>query len=288
MMSWARVIGSYRELPDIYKFPCQKLIASTETLPYTVLAPAQGGVWYRKSAERLLFDVGNTFYVLERSGSQVTTIGFPYSDISSLEVGNILLYSWFSINGKTDVGSESTQTIEFNEATLRHFAPFLCKFRPAPDLPPSASFHAERAKFDNLSTENFKFMNFARDALLPGQRVIQSIYQPVNRRQLIHLFGRHFYRTFSLAHLTILTDQEIILISDAEKITEKQRSKYGGVLRYLRLSSLESVSLQQLPNEFAELTLKFSSGLEIKKLFDPHHRLEVEKLTQALRALSPN
>lgn len=285
MSTWARVIDSIQDVPAIYRYPYQKLIGGRDSMPYTVLAPAQGGPRNRKPAERLLFEIDGTFYVLERADSQVVIAGFGYADISSLEVGNILLYSWFSIHGRTISGADATMTIEFNEATLRHFEPFFRKMRPAPDHTSAVDLAAEHAKFDGLSVANFKLANFARESLRPGARVLQAIYQPANRQRLATVFGHSIYRTVFLDHLTVLTGQEMILLGDAEGIAENKRSKYGGVQRYLPLRSLTAVAVEERSESLTSCTFQVSPEIRVERLFDASRRAEIEKLAQTLQAL---
>jgi hypothetical protein len=284
MMSWASVIDSFETVPDIYKNSYQTLVGNTDALPYTVLAPAQVSP-RSTSSERLLCEISGTFYVLERAGSQIVTSGFHYPDICSFELGNILLYSWFSISGRTISGAEAALTVEFNEATLRHFEPFFSKMRPAPTGTDVSDLKAEQAKFDYLSMVNFKFMNFARESLVCGERIIQSLYQPKKRQSLVTVLGRSIYRTISLAHLTILTDQEVILIGDVELVKGNKRSRYGGVRRYLPLRRIVSVTLEEQPNDLVRLTLQVSPDIRVQRLFAASQLQEIEHLKKALESL---
>lgn len=285
MLSWAKVMDSFENIPNIYKNSYHALVGNTEGLPHTVLAPAQGNLNGRKSVERLLCEINDTFYVLEPSGTQVVTTGYRYEDICSFEFGNVLLYSWFEISGKSDSAPSSTSTVEFNAACLRHLAPFFSKMRPAPASTDPTDLKLERAKFDYLNAENFKFMNFARESLVSGEKVIQSLYQLPNRESVFSLFGHSFYRTLSLAHLTILTDQEVILIGDTERITENKRSRYGGVWRYLPLRKMASVALDQQPNGLLRLTFYVSPDIQVERFYDASRLREVENLKQAIEAL---
>jgi hypothetical protein len=283
MMSWARVIDSFETVPDIYQNSYQALVGNTDTLPYTVLAPAQVSP-RSKSSERLLCEISGTLYVLERKGSQIVTTGFHYADICSLELGNILLYSWFSISGRTTSGAEAALTVEFNEATLRHFEPFFSKMRPIPAGLDASDLKAEQAKFDYLSMVNFKFMNFARESLLCGEKIIQSLYQPKKRQSVVTVLGRSLYRTISLAHLIILTDQEVILIGDVELTKGNKRSRYGGVRRYLPLCGIVSVTLEEQPNDLLSFTIHVSPDIQVQSLFDASQLQEIEDLKKALEA----
>ncbi len=285
MLSWARVIDSFEAVPEIYRDAYQALAGNTGLVPYAVLAPAQASPRISKSSEKLLCEISGALYVLERVGEAVVTTGYRYQDVCSFELGNILLYSQFSISGRTTTGAESTLTVEFNEATLRHFEPFFSKMRPLPAGPDPSGLQAEQAKFNFLSTENFKFMNFARERLVRGEKVIQTLYQPQNRQKLITVLGHSFYRTRFLAHLTILTDKEVILIRDDERITEKKRSRYGGVWRFLPLHSLVSVTLKEIPNDLLSVTFHLASNIQVERFFDAPHLHEIENLKKTLEAL---
>ena len=43
MLSWARDLMTFEEIPDIYKQAYLELVGHTDSIPYTVLAPAQRG-----------------------------------------------------------------------------------------------------------------------------------------------------------------------------------------------------------------------------------------------------
>ena len=285
MMSWARPIDSFEAVPETYKQTYQMLVGNAGTIPYTVLAPAQGNFRSHKSIERLLCEIDNTFYALEPDGSQVVLTGYGYQDINSFELGNILLYSWFSFSGKTDTGADAALTVAFNEATLRHFTPFLSKMRPAPASHDQFDLKAEQSKLDHLSVENFKFMNFAREGLVRGEKVILSLYQPPIRQRMLTVLGRSVYHTHSLAHLTVLTDKEVMLFGEAEHVAESKRGKYGGVRRFLPLSGLDSVKLEQEPDDMLSLTFHISPEIAVKRLFNASHAREVETLKKAVEGL---
>ncbi len=285
MLSWARPIEAYDDLPALYRASFQALAGGAADFPYTLLAPPQEGApEAHRTAESVLCDLDDKLYVLEQIGSQIVTNGFSYSDICSLEVGNVLLYSWFSIQGRSLSGTAGALTVPFNEATLRHFTPFFQKMRPAFTPPAPAALLAEQAKFDPLAGQNFKLMSFARQSLLPGERVLQTIYQPGSRLSLLGWLGKRFAPAIPLSHLTILTDREVILIGDAEGIAERKRSKYGGVRRYLARRSFVSADLERRFDDLLILRLHFSPQVRVERRFDLERLADVENLKKALEA----
>ncbi|MCX6066856.1 MAG: hypothetical protein NT121_14045 [Chloroflexi bacterium] len=285
MMSWAKVIDSFENVPEIYKTSYRALLGDSVVVPYTVLAPIQDSPWSGKAKERLLCEINDTFYVLERTGAKIITTAYRYQDIDSLELGNILIYSWFSISGMTNTGIETALTVEFNEATLRHFEPFFGKMRPAPADSDLSRLKVEQAKFDHLSTENFKFMNFARASLVPGERVIHSCYQPPKRQNLMTVLGRSFYRNIFLAHLTVLTDQEVILISDNERAIGNKGNRYGGVRRYIPLRRLASVAIEEHSKDLLRFTFQLSPNSQVIRFFDSANLVQAETLKKVIDSL---
>jgi len=157
MMTWARVIRTCDEVPEIYQETCQQLVGTRPVFPYMVLAPVMAGTRH-KDSEKLLCEVDDTFYVLERLGGRVTTLGYPWRTARDLEFGNILLYSWITLNGLTTDGVASASTIVFNLATQRHFAPFIVGCAPRWWRPARPGGRRRLAKFEALAATSYKYM----------------------------------------------------------------------------------------------------------------------------------
>jgi hypothetical protein len=280
MMSWARVIRSHAEVPEIYQDACRALFGGRPVFPYVVLAPVMSGPRHRES-EKLLCELDDTLYVMERTGSRLTTTGFPWRSARDIEFGNILLYSWITLSGITTDGVAAASTIVFNLATERYFAPFINRTRPVLAAAGEAELEAERAKFDYLAQASFKFMHFGRGSLLPGEHVVQTLWQP-EFGQRTTLFGWPIYRTVSLAHLTILTDTELILIWDDERAEKKARTRYGGVWRYIPLRHIVSAACLDAGDGRLTLSLGLTSNGRVDRIFAAASRREVEGLKSAL------
>jgi hypothetical protein len=285
MMTWAKVIRAYDDVPETYRKACQQLFGTRPVFPYMVLAPVMAGTRH-KDSEKLLCEVDDTFYLLERLGSRVTTLGYPWRTARDLEFGNILLYSWITLSGLTTDGVAEASTIVFNLATLRHFAPFIERMRPAPVAGGEAQRQAELAKFDALATTSYKYMSFARESLVPGEEVVQMVWQPDLRQTAATVLGRPFYRTVSLAHLALLTNQELILIWDDAHSVVKAGTRYGGVWRYIPLRHLVSATLMERDDGLVTLSLGLTSNGRVDQVFAPDRRRELEHLLHALETLT--
>ena len=284
MLSWAKVVESYDAIPEIYQGSCEMLLANSPVFPYLVLAPALDGI-RRKTTEKLICEVNDSLYVLERVGQRIVTTAYPLKTIRDVETGSILLYSWITLSGMTSEGVAASSTIEFNTATSRHLAPFLNKIRPAFGSADQTALRAEQAKFDYLALPSFKFMSFARESLVCGEQVIHSVWQPEIRKPFATLFGWSFYRTLSTAHLMILTDKEVILIWDDERSTANRGVRYGGVWRYIPLRHIVSVSLADSANDLLTLSLRLSPDARLDTIFAVPNQRQVEHLQNEIKQL---
>lgn len=288
MSSWARIIECYEDVPEIYKNSCKALLLGRSTFPYVVLAPAISD-YKQKTTEKLLCEMDGIFHVWEHTGRQIVSTAFPLKTIYSLEVGSVLLFSWLTVSGLTSDGAAGSATISFNTATQRFLAPFIKQMRPTPEVVNEADWQTELAKFDHLSSSDFKFMNYARESLVRGGHVICSIMQPRIRKHIFSLFGQRFYRTKVLSHLALLTDKEVIFIRDDERTAEiKGRGeRYGGVWQYVPLRSVTTAEIAEAENGLLTLSIKLSiADQQLDKFFEASNKKALEefqkKLTQAI------
>jgi hypothetical protein len=286
MSSWSKVIETYDAVPEVYKSFLKQYCGENQAFPYVILAPPLEK-FLHNTTEKLIYDLNDAIHILERTGNQAVTKSYPYKSVRFVEVGNILLSSWITISGITSEGVASASTIEFNAATgERHFAVFLNKMRPAPQNADVAGLRAEKDKFDHLSTLNFKFMNYGRNSLVRGENVVQILLQPEIREPAWTLLGWTFYRTISPAHLTILTDKELILIREDEREKDVRGARYGSVWQYIPLRSIISVSLADPSNDLLILTITLSPDETLEKIFAVSSKPELEQFRDKIKKLA--
>ena len=246
MLTWARAIETFEELPDSFKEACRPILGGIQPFPYVVFAPAIKTIRF-PSTQKVLAELAGTLYIWESVNGQIATVSYPLENICQLEIGGILLNSWMSVSGLTTEGTFLTTPVPFNTATLRHFLPLIQLMRPPLIETDEPAWQAQLSRFDALSTENFKFMSFARESLVRGQLVTHTIWQPAIRQPIISLFGHSFDRIITLSHLAILTDNELILIRDDEESEENRGVRYGGVWYYLPLRHIAEFALLPAP-----------------------------------------
>ncbi len=150
-----------------------------------------------------------------------------------------MLNSWLTIFGIDHQGQSGATTIKFNTVGDELFRPIFSNIRASADYSLGSQLNVEKNSFDFLSVLNFKFMNYGRRSLRPGDKVLRVILQPELRKEILTVFGRSFSQFSFPAHLLILTNNEIISIRDASKIAE-----YGGIWNYIPRRKINSVSLK--------------------------------------------
>ncbi len=288
MLSWAKVLESYADIPEVYKDSCKAVLENCHPFPYVVLAPVISEK-RKKDTEKLLCEIDGVFHVWERADTRVISKAYPMKSIYSLELGSVLLFSWLTINGLTSDGAVNSTTIAFNTVTRRFLLPFIEQLRPVPALVDEADWQVELAKFDYLSSSHFKFMNYARESLVRGDKVIGSIMQPKIRKLIFTLFGQKFYRDFVLSHLALLTNREAIFIREDENSAEikGKGERYGGVWQYIPLRNIAASEIIELENGLLTLSIELAvGGQRLHKTFEASNRKELEdfqrKLNQAV------
>lgn len=283
MLSWAKLIRSYDELPEAYKAFFDSQLAQEE-FPYTVLSPAITG-YLRKVPEKLICEINQTIYVVEIENGKIAATGFPTDQIFELQAGTVLLASWITIKGRSVDNAQLSATLAFNTTTLVFFTPLLNKIRGFPTQVDESALIEQLDKFDYLIKRSFKFMNYARRSLGGGEVVIDSLWQPEIQEPILSLFGKQFNRTVSPQHLAILTDKELILISEDIRVSKNEQGKYGGIWRYLPLKYLSAVSVEKV-NDLWKMKILLPNAESIELLFEPTCEGEAKQLCQEIQHLS--
>lgn len=282
MAAWSKVIESREDIPAVYRSSFDRQFAVEQEFPQVIFTPSLDK-FPRKTTEKLVCDAKDFIYIFERNGNQINEICYPYQDVLMVEMGNVLLDSWLTISGKTRQGEARASKIEFNTTSLRFFTGILNQLRPPAKKIDHAQFSREKDKFNQLAQVNFKFMNYGRESLVPGETVIQILLQPEIRQPLFTIFGRTFYKTLSPAHLSVFTDRELIFIQDPERVKESKIARYGGIWQYIPLNSIEAVTISEVADGRLMLSIQCQTGIRIEKLFESSNRSELEQFCSKLQ-----
>lgn len=283
MRSWAIRLHSCEEVPEIYRDFFASLSIEPDAFPYTVLTPTYEGFFVRTNPKMVCL-VGSDIYVVEHRRKGLEVACFPLADINYIEAGTMLLKSWLKISGVTQTGLAAS-SFQFSTVTQPFLDPLVEAARMI--TPPFAStdFEAERAKFYYLLKLHFKFMNYARRSVLPGEQVINSLLQPEIRAKVLTLFDKTFCRIITPAHISILTDRELILITeDTERLTDIG-APYGGIWRYIPLRKIAAVSLCERDERTLTLSIQMPQNDQVSSIFAAEHRAEADTFVCRLTEL---
>jgi hypothetical protein len=279
-------VESYDELPEFYKSFVDALLLDTGAFPYLVLTPTFKGFFHPEN-ERLVCSTDHETHILERAGGRLLPTCYGVGNVNYVQVGVILLQAWITLRGIAGNGVLTSSTLKFNTVTRYMFDPILARLRSAADGCPGVDLNVERAKFDYLCSLNFKFMNFARGSILPGERVVHVLWQPQIRAALLTLLGRPFFRTICPAHLAILTDRELIMIRDDHSEIWWQQVKYGGIWTYIPLDKIRRVSLAKRDEDLLVLEIHLPAEDHVDALFSASLQRDVEEFLVQIEHLIP-
>ena len=282
--SWAKLIRSYADVPQIYQNFFDPLLSQGKTFPYTILIPSYER-YSRRQAEKLICDFGSEIYILEKCEDTFKMECFPITGISYIEFSTALLVSSIKICGLSSQEVYVSSMFTFNSVTDCLFMPVLKHMRLFANVPQNIARSLEVAKSDHLGTVNYKFSNFAKHSLLEGETVIYSIFQPEIQEEILKLFGQSLYRTIAPTHMTILTDRELILIR--EDATRRREDRYGGLWDYIPLHKIVSLSVSEKSHDLLVLAIQLPENTYIECPYQASAKNEIDRLLNLFRMRTP-
>lgn len=280
--AWAKRLYSLAEVPEIYR----GFFNTLPLFPYTVLTPSYEG-FLVKVNPKLVCSFDNQIYVLEYRSNRLEVTCYPVQQVSYIEAGTILLKSWIKISGVTPNGLASS-TFQFSSVTAYLLYPIIEPIRltsPSSNLP--TDLQTERDKFDYLLNLHFKFMNYARHSILPGEQVVASLLQPEIQTRVLTLLNKTFYHTISPAHLSILTDRELITIKEDVEIQTGHGTRYGGIWTYIPLNKITGMTLAERDSATLTLSIHLPENDEVSFIFTMGNRSELEQFVDQLEKMCP-
>ncbi len=108
--------------------------------------------------------------------------------------------------------------------------------------------------------------------------------QPPIRAPKLTLLGKTFYRTISPAHMSILTDRELIVIREDTRWSDEV--KYGGVWDYIPLERIISLSEIEKGNGLLELTIQVPESARLELVFQASARRNIDQFLVQFREMT--
>ncbi len=274
-LTWAKVIDSYENVPEIYKEFFKPYLASGQAFPYTILTPAYETFACRITG-KLVCVLDRGIHILEGNGKDLLVQCYPLEGISHVEVSSMLLDFRIKIIGVTSEGIPTSSIFRCSSVTDYLFTPILGNIRLHAVPPKDAAQPPDLEMFDGWVDLNYKFMNLARHSLLGEEKVICAILQPEIRASRFRILGRTFYKTISPTHVCILTDRELIMIR--EELLQGRDDKYGGIWEYVPLQKVEALSVRVKNDDLLALSVQLVTNEQFERLFQASMKNEVAQL----------
>jgi len=282
-LSWARPVRSLEELPPAYHS-----FFAGEAFPYAVLTPTFAG-FMRRETEKLVCCLDDRLIILEKTSGEPKCTAFPLNTLNYVEIGGVLLKAWIKFQGRADNSTTlTTITLRYNAVTDRLFTPFIDRIRGTGGNPIEFPRDLELSKLDDVVLPSFKFRNYARHSILPGDRVIAVLAQPEMRRPVIRLGHWTYQRTIATAHVLILTDRELIVIHDDPDSPQSfDKTRYGGVWDYIPLNKIQRIGCRDRDAAILSVMLELPLGDRIESLFAADRSGEVERFLNQVIEWAP-
>lgn len=276
MSTWSRHIETLEDLPPHFQESFGTLPDPGAIFPYTVFAPRMTHRLLR-NPENVICDINETWHILKNTGGELEVSSYPLQRITDIELGHILLYSWITVNGQNMEGKSDSSSIEYNAASSRHYSHFFDQFKAEMVRRDDISLEIEQEKFDILASSTFKFMNYARNSIIPGEEVIHFVWQPEIQvpRFAFNLFP--FTRTLTTAHLLILTSNQVILLREDERSNLNRGIRYGGVSHFIPLHNIRSSSLTEQQDNRLIFGLQLCDNRQKEWIFADSLRQELKE-----------
>lgn len=279
--SWAILLTSHTDVPVDFQPFFQSIQKTEKPFPYSVITPSYEGFVHR-SPERLVCLFDDCLYVANKGETAAQALCLPFKNIQHIEFRTVLLDSHLHITGLDREGLPALVNVRFNSVSDTMFKKIINSIR-------QSSFKDIKGKkvfsFDHLESANYKMANFARHSLVSEENVDQLIWQPELRQSLIRihiplLMNTFFYRTVFPHHVTLLTDQELILVRESERIVSDDC--YGGIWDYVPLNKIVNASISRDQDGFLILSVELPNDQYLETMYLPSLHTELEALVNKL------
>jgi hypothetical protein len=269
--SWAKLISSWQEFPEEFAEVFASFMTGKYNFPYTVYAPSYKWGLSKKTNAKLISIFDNKIIFFEKIKNVIITREYDFKNINYMERGQLLLYSWIKIVGTIN-GNIIAVVIEFNLVVEHLFEHIIKTLRVSTNNIVYAKNDeistAEKQKFNYLAKINFKYMNYSKASILPGEKVYSIAYQPLVSKKYFKIFSK--IKIFP--HILILTETEFIIIQDEKN----QLSNYGGIRDYLLLSRIINLKSDfDAKTNYTNLMILFPGGSMYLKFYGIEAELEM-------------
>jgi hypothetical protein len=272
MKYWAIRIDSPEEIPPAFKDKMDIIVGDSPDFPYALFAPKNERL--RKPAQDTLLAMKKeSIWILEKTEEDIQQTCFEMQEIQLLQVGSILLNSWIKICGNSD-GQYACKVINYDTVLEELFVPVIDQARIKMLELDDAKSEPQISELDYLNDNrlkdtSLKFYQYGTRSILPGQEICCSIYQP----RLEEKDQPGMEDQERAPHLSILTNEELIIIQETEQAKEATTKKYSGIWTHIPLRYIQEIKMERMDPEKWNKMVVYQEGQEpIELLVDFRNR----------------
>ena len=282
--SWARVVDSLIRAPAIYRDQISAISDVHGSFPYTIVTPTYEG-FLSKESEKVICAYSDKLYVLSNDSDNLGPQALMYSTIMYVQNASVLLKSWLKLSVAGSDTLPNQFVFRYNSASEHCFLPLIKMIRAYRRIESNPIPQIDRSKLRFLEKLDYKMYNYAVRGLLAGQRVRSTLYQPAVQQDFIRYHRFALTRTIFAAHLSILTDSELILVSDGEQARWHGQRRYGGVWTYVPLSMIDHVSATDFSKDLLILKYDLVNGESLIRKCKISNQADLAKFIQDIKSL---
>jgi len=282
--SWARVVDSLDNVPAIYQDQVRAISEAHGCFPYTIVTPTYAG-FLSKGSEKLICAFNEILYVLTYSSDHLESQSVEYSTITYTQHAFVLLKSWLKLTVAVTDTAPKQFVFRYNSASESCFIPLIEIIRSHSRIQSNPIDPIEDNNLQFLEQLDYKLFNYGVRGLLPNQLIRSTLYQPAVQHYLIRVHRAVLTRTLFPAHLSILTDNELILVSDGEQTHWHNNRRYGGVWTYVPLCMIDHVSVVDESKDLLTLKYDLADAESLIRKFRIEYFAEVTQFIQEIKQL---
>ncbi|MCE5284941.1 MAG: hypothetical protein LLG02_03690 [Pelosinus sp.] len=257
--SWPRIVNCYDDIPKVFR----DYVNTQKYFPYIVYSPPDNWGLKIYTNAKLTCLYQDRIMILENNNGSVQQDCYYFKDIDYVEQGRILLYSWIKVSGFSE-GAFSTTMVIYNTVMIELFTMVVKSIRKSQFLNVNEAMTLDLSSLDFLQSLSYKFLNYTRESILLGEKIKQTVYQPLLRKKYLFFFKK----TIIWGHIIILTDQELIVLKNEEndKSNNKEQETFGGIWMHIPLAKIAQINIDaQAGKDLIILSIKLRQEIVILK-----------------------
>jgi len=276
MSQWPIMVKRPEQIPDSF---CEALDTKFgASWPYSVfIPPSKWDADGKRPKVFSMLDDGLVYF--EDMKTEVKQLFYPYKDVLYVEIGRMLLSSWMTIHGMVN-GQYRQSTVSYNTVREDLFDPIIKRIREqiSPEEALLEGHNGER--LSDLKQLDLKFLNYTKEALLPGEKIINIIFQPGVQEDNNRKMGTLPDHT----HAVVLTDNELILIKEDNHRYQNVHSNYGVVKDFIPLNHVKDLRAEEV-NSSLRMRVQVEDQDDLDRVFTGDQSDKISKLIDKFKRL---